>query len=241
MTRTAPATEICRARLFKDLGIAQDVRLGVGVDRLDYTKGIAQKFLAIERLLENTPDLRGKFVFLQIAEPSRDSLRAYQEARRQALCMRDRVNGRFSRDGVEPIRLLEAHHDADAVYGCYCAADLCYVGSLRDGMNLVAKEFVSARSDGRGVLVLSRRAGAAQQLRDALLVEPDDAGAVAGALGRALTMTAREQAARMRRLRAVVRSSSAQWWADKMLADARFVASRAPAASAIPVDVKIPA
>jgi trehalose 6-phosphate synthase len=115
---------------------------------------------------------------------------------------------------------LEAHHEQDAVYRVYRAADLCYVGSLRDGMNLVAKEFVSARNDERGVLVLSALTGAARQLEAALLVDPYDVAGVARALHRALGMPEREQAKRMRMLRSVVRMSSAQWWAERLLHDA---------------------
>jgi trehalose 6-phosphate synthase len=217
--RTIPPPHECRDRLRRQLGLPPHVRLGVGVDRLDYTKGIPQKFLAIERLLEQHPELHGSFQFIQIAEPSRSSLPAYQKARRLVLETCDRVNNRFRTNGFEPIRLLEAHHDANAVFRYYRAADVCYVGSLRDGMNLVAKEFVSARNDERGVLVLSALAGAAQQLRSALLVDPYEIDSAAQALHRALCMSEDEQAVRMRRLRSVVRASSARWWGNELLQD----------------------
>lgn len=217
--RTTPPSTVCRERACKDLDVPPGTSLGVGVDRLDYTKGIPQKFFAIERLLESCPDLQGRFTFLQIAEPSRDGLSAYQEARRRVLEVRDHVNRRFGSRGVLPIRLLEAHHEADAVYRFYRAADLCYVGSLRDGMNLVAKEFVSARSDGRGVLLLSRRAGAARQLAAALQIDPLDIDAAARALHQALTMSDQEQSARMRMLRSVVRASSTESWSQRLLKD----------------------
>jgi trehalose 6-phosphate synthase len=220
-----------------------DVRLGVGVDRLDYTKGIPEKLLAIERLLEQHPELRGKFQFVQIAEPSRSSLPAYQEARQAVLDACDRVNGRFGGREGQPVRLLEAHHEPDAVYRFYRAADLCYVGSLRDGMNLVAKEFVSARNDERGVLVLSELTGAAQQLRAALLVDPHDTAGAAVALHRALTMSEREQATRMRLLRSIVQTSSAQWWAEQLLCDAYGTSGGTPpmAADGVPSTTQIPA
>jgi trehalose 6-phosphate synthase len=239
---TLPASA-CRERLRRELGLPSDVRLGVGVDRLDYTKGIAQKFLAIERLLERHPELRGSFQFVQIAEPSRSSLSAYQEARQAVLDTCDQVNSRFEVGGVKPVRLLEAHHEPDAVYRVYRAADLCYVGSLRDGMNLVAKEFVSARSDERGVLVLSALTGAARQLKDALLVDPHDTAAAARALYRALSMSQREQATRMRLLRSVVRKFSAQWWAEQLLNDADRERVRTPAIAAdyLPSAAQIPA
>jgi trehalose 6-phosphate synthase len=141
------------------------------------------------------------------------------------------------------VRLLEAHHEPDAVYRFYRAADLCYVGSLRDGMNLVAKEFVSARNDERGVLVLSELTGAAQQLRAALLVDPHDTAAAAAALHRALTMSECEQATRMRLLRSIVRTSSAQWWAEQLLRDGYGTPGRTPpmAADGVPSATPIPA
>ena len=238
VVRATPSAALSRERICRDLALPSDVGLGVGVDRLDYTKGIPQKFLAVERLLEQRPELRGKFVFVQIAEPSRDSLPAYQEARRQVLEARDRVNERFASDGIPPIRLLEAHHDADAVDTLYRAADLCYVGSLRDGMNLVAKEFVNARDDERGVLVLSRRAGAARQLRAALLIDPYDITAAADALQDALTMPQSEQARRMRLLRFVVRTCSAQWWAEQLLHDATRESRRPMLPARVPAIVE---
>ena len=220
LVRTTPPASVCRQRLCHELGVRSDVRLGVGVDRLDYTKGIPQKLLAVERLLEQHPELCGTFQFVQIAEPSRSFLPAYQEARQLVLDARDRINSRFGSRGVQPVRLLDAHHEPDAVYRFYRAADLCYVGSLRDGMNLVAKEFVSARNDERGVLVLSQLTGAARQLRAALLIDPYDSAGAAAALYRALTMSEREQGMRMQLLRSIVRSSSAQWWTEQLLSDA---------------------
>jgi trehalose 6-phosphate synthase len=225
VVRTTPPVSACRQHVRDELRLPADVQLGVGVDRLDYTKGIPQKFLAVERCLEQHPELRGKFQFVQIAEPSRGSLPAYQEARRSVVDTCDRVNRRFRDFGIEPIRLLEVHHESDAVYRFYRAADVCYVGSLRDGMNLVAKEFVNARHDERGVLILSELTGAARQLQDALLVNPHDSAAAADALHTALCMPATEQAARMQSLRAVVRSTCARWWAEQLLQEPRTSAN----------------
>jgi trehalose-6-phosphate synthase len=230
--RAAAPVVDCRQRVSRELALPSGVRVGVGIDRLDYTKGIPQKFLAIERLLESHPELRGRFTFLQVAEPSRGSLPAYQAIRREVLETRDRVNQRFGSEHVQPIRLLDAHHDAEAVYRLYRAADVCYVGSLRDGMNLVAKEFVSARNDERGVLVLSATAGAARQLHAALLVDPYDIAGAGHALHRALCMSDLEQATRMQTMRSVVRRFSAQWWAGRLLQDAQRETSRtSPTAS----------
>jgi trehalose 6-phosphate synthase len=200
-----------------------DIHLGVGIDRMDYTKGINEKFLAIERMLETQPELRGKFAFVQIAEPSRDCLSAYRGAREQAFATCQRINRRFGTTAVAPIRFLEKHHEPCEVYRYYRAADFCYVGSLHDGMNLVAKEFVAARDDEQGVLVLSEFAGAAGQLRAAVLVNPSRIDRSAAALTAALRMPAVEQSKRMRILRANVLAFDASWWAQRMVHDASRV------------------
>ena len=215
----SPSVEACRAAIRKELGLAPDVRLGVGVDRLDYTKGIVEKLMAVERLLERHPEHIGRFVFVQIAEPSRPCLPAYRALRSALWATADRINARFGGGGAGPIRLLEAHHDPAEVYRFLRAADLCYVGSLHDGMNLVAKEFVAARDDERGVLILSRFAGAALELPEALLVNPLDVDQSASALADALTMNDEQQADRMRGLRAVVAEFNSYRWAAEMLAD----------------------
>jgi trehalose 6-phosphate synthase len=222
--RAAPPPAVCRDTVVRDLGLPPDVRLGVGVDRLDYTKGIKEKFLAVERLLEHEAALRGRFVFVQVAEPSRDCLPAYRAARAEIVAASERINARFQSNGCKPIVLLESHHEPAEVYRLYRAADFCYVGSLHDGMNLVAKEFVCARSDRHGVLVLSRFAGAAQQLRDAVMVDPYAIERSAGALAEALAMPVREQARRMRQLRANVAAFDSRWWAEQLLRDAGQVA-----------------
>jgi trehalose 6-phosphate synthase len=215
-----PPAAACREAICRDLGLPDDVRLGVGVDRMDYTKGINEKFLAIERLLEMQPELIGRFAFAQIAEPSRDCLSAYRVARDQIAATAARVNARFGSPAGRPIHVIERHHEPAEVYRYYRAADFCYVGSLHDGMNLVAKEFVAARRDERGVLLLSEYAGAAQQLRAALIVNPRRIDASAAAIATALRMPAVEQAKRMRVLRANVRSFDASWWAGQLLHEA---------------------
>lgn len=217
----APSIKACRDWTYRTLGVPADVKLGVGVDRMDYTKGINEKFLAIEQLLETQPRLIGKFVFAQIAEPSRDSLVAYRAARDEAFATCQRINKRFTHAGIAPIRLLEQHHEPADVYRYYRAADFVYVGSLHDGMNLVAKEFVAARDDEQGVLILSQEAGAARQLRAALLVNPLRIEQSAAAIDYALRMSSIEQAKRMRVLRADVKKFDATWWATQILNDAR--------------------
>jgi trehalose 6-phosphate synthase len=212
--------ETCRTMVRRRLGIPADIQLGVGIDRLDYTKGITEKFLAIERLLESHPEMRGRFVFAQIAEPSRECLTAYRHIRSQIVTTADRINVRFGTDGYRPIVLLETHHEAADVSHFLRAADVCYVGSLHDGMNLVAKEFVRARDDAHGVLILSEFAGAARELTTALIVNPYAVDACAQTLWQALTMCDGEQAFRMRAMRSVVAGSNTYRWAGEMLADA---------------------
>jgi trehalose 6-phosphate synthase len=220
----APPPAVCRDGVLADLGLSPGVRIGVGVDRLDYTKGINEKFLAVERLLERETSLRGRLVFVQVAEPSRDCLPAYRAARAQIVATSERINARFGSAACKPIVLLESHHEPAEVYRLYRAADFCYVGSLHDGMNLVAKEFVCARGDRRGVLVLSQFAGAAQQLRDAVIVDPYAIDRSAEAIAKALAMPPREQARRMRRLRANVSAFDSRWWAEQLLRDAGQIA-----------------
>jgi trehalose 6-phosphate synthase len=239
--QSAPSAAACREQVCRQLELPAGVRLGVGVDRMDYTKGIHEKFLAIERLLEAQPDLVGRFAFVQVAEPSRDGLAAYRAARTRVVETCARVNARFRTEAGPPIRLLEAHHEPDEVYRLYRAADFCYVGSLHDGMNLVAKEFVSARNDERGVLILSQFAGAARQLRAAVLVNPLRVEQSAQALTAAVRMPLIEQAKRMRILRENVRWFDASWWARQLVDDAarhcgvsgRFEGSAQPWSSAV--------
>jgi trehalose 6-phosphate synthase len=186
----------------------------------DYTKGIDEQFLAVERLLEVHPEFRERFVFVQVAEPSRDGLAAYQAYRARLVKTLDRVNLRFGSERYRPLVLLEAHHEPAAVYQLLRAADVCWVGSLHDGMNLVAKEFVAARDDNSGVLVLSQFTGAARELIDAVLVNPYAIDACAQALAQALNMTREEQARRMGAMRAVVAEFNAYRWVVEILTDA---------------------
>jgi trehalose 6-phosphate synthase len=208
----------CRADVRRQLRVPDDVVLGVGVDRLDYTKGIEEKFLAIERLLEIRPDLRHRCVFAQIAQPSRESVPAYRHTRERVVATAERINQRFS-GGPPPIVLLPTAHDRWSVSRYLRAADFCYVGSLHDGMNLVSKEFVAARDDDQGVLVLSAFAGASHELRDAIIVNPYDREQVARSLALAIDMPTLQQRCRMRRLRRVVAAADARMWATKILAD----------------------
>jgi trehalose 6-phosphate synthase len=218
------------------LGLQPDVKLGVGVDRLDYTKGILERFMAIERLLELEPRWIGKFAFLQIAAPSRSSIDEYQNLEARVRALAGRINERFGRPGYIPIILKIEHHDAAQVYELYRASELCYVSSLHDGMNLVAKEYVAARDDEQGVLMLSQFTGAARELSESLIVNPYDIDECAAAMHVALTMSPDEQRMRMRSMRNLVQEFNVFRWAGRMLIDAarmrhrRRVMSRARAA-----------
>ncbi|HEX4924737.1 MAG TPA: trehalose-6-phosphate synthase, partial [Bdellovibrionales bacterium] len=202
-----------RAKLLEELGLPKDIMVGVGIDRLDYTKGIIERFLSIERLLEKYPQYVGKFVFIQIGAPSRTQIKRYQDFNSEVQEVTNRINWRFGQNGYEPIHLRLNHHDAAEVFRYYRASKLCYVSSLHDGMNLVAKEFIAARSDEQGVLVLSSFTGAAKELTDALIINPYDIEENADALHAALKMSPEEQRLRMQRLRQVVSTNNVYNWA----------------------------
>jgi trehalose-6-phosphate synthase len=216
----------CRAEIRKALALPPDHLLGIGVDRLDYTKGIIERFQAVEKMLELYPDMVGKFTFVQIAAPSRSSLEEYQnfEARVRSLVLR--INQRFSIGSYVPIVLKIEHHEQEQLHFYYRAADVCMVTSLHDGMNLVAKEFVAARDDERGVLVLSQFTGAARELHEALIINPYHIEQGAEALHRALTMPEVEQRERMRSMRSRVKNFNVYRWAGHMLLDAARLRQR---------------
>ena len=211
--------------------MSDDTVIGLGVDRLDYTKGLEEKLLAVERLLECRPDLRQRFVFVQIAQPSRDALPAYRQTQERLFATAERINQRFS-GGAPPVVLLPSYYDQAAITRYMRAADFCYVGSLHDGMNLVSKEFVAARDDERGVLVLSAYAGASHELRDALIVNPYDREQSARSLAAAIDMPVLQQRFRMRKLRRAVASFDARAWATRLLEDV----AREPQTAIMPMD-----
>jgi trehalose 6-phosphate synthase len=219
-TTCSPDVAICRESIRRQLRLHADVRLGVGVDGLDLTKGLEEKLLAIERLLECYPEFRSTFVFTQLLAPSPEPIPGSCELRVRLRALRDRINGRFGDNHHTPVILIEEDHAPSHVNMFLRAADVCYVGSLHDGMNLVAKEFVAARDDEAGVLVLSTFAGSARELTDALMVNPYDTDAAAVVLAQALGMQADEQRDRMRRLRSVVAEFSAWRWGAQILSDA---------------------
>jgi trehalose 6-phosphate synthase len=214
-----PAPE-CRASVFAELGLRPDALLGVGVDRLDYTKGIEERLLAVGRALERFPALRGRFTFVQLAAPSRTVIPHYQALGENVARIAEQVNARFGANGYRPVILKRAHHEPPTVFRYYRAADVCYVSSLHDGMNLVAKEFIAARDDEQGVLVLSHFTGAARELTEALAVNPYDLEEASAALATALSMPPEEQRDRMRSMRALIAEFNVYRWAGRMLVDA---------------------
>jgi trehalose 6-phosphate synthase len=217
---TVPPVPECRAGVFEELKLPPDALLGVGVDRLDYTKGVQERLLAVERLLERFPELRGRFSFAQLAAPSRVEIDQYRELNVAVEQVAARINERFGTSQYRPIILLRTHHEPPTVFRYYRAADVCYVSSLHDGMNLVAKEFVAARDDERGVLVLSQFTGAARELTEALIVNPYDLDEASGALAAALRMPPEEQTDRMHAMRALLSEFNVYRWAGRMLVDA---------------------
>jgi len=220
------AVPTCRADIRSFTGLPAEHMVGIGVDRLDYTKGIVERFHAIERLLELKPEWIGRFTFVQIAAPTRSGIDEYQHHEAQVRAMAARINGRFERQGPPPIILKIEHHEPREVYEYFRAADLCFVSSLHDGMNLVAKEFVAARDDERGVLILSQFTGAARELPEALIVNPYDADQCAAALHMALIMPEAEQRDRMRLMRGLVAEFNVFRWAGRMLLDAAAMRRR---------------
>jgi len=224
-TMEKPA-DICRAEIRAANNLPADQLLGIGVDRLDYTKGIVERFRSIERLFELQPEWIGRFTFIQIGAPTRSSIPEYQLHEANVRATAERINERFGTENAPAIILKLEHHGQRAVYEHYRASELCFVSSLHDGMNLVAKEFIAARNDDQGVLLLSEFTGAARELPEALIVNPYDADQCAAALHMALTMSPTEQRDRMRLMRGLVAEFNVYRWAGRMLLDAATMRRR---------------
>src|SRR5271167_4059326 len=207
-----------RGALFGELGVEASL-LGVGVDRVDYTKGIIERFRGVERFLELYPNYQRRFTFVQIGAPSRTDIPRYQQFLDEVTAEADRINARFQAGRWKPIVLLKRHHSHEEIERYFRAASVCLVTSLHDGMNLVAKEFVAARDDNRGALILSTFAGASRELGDALLVNPYDVDQVANAIFQALEFNEEEQVARMTRMRKTVYEHNVYRWAANLLTD----------------------
>lgn len=214
----------CTTEILRKHHFTTNHKIGIGVDRLDYTKGILEKFLAIERFLDLYPNWIGKFTFIQIASPTRSKIESYHEFDSKVRALSEKINTKFTDKGVPPpICLLAAHHTHHQVYEYFKASHFCYVSSLHDGMNLVAKEYVACREDEQGVLILSQFTGASRELTEALIVNPYDIELCAKAIHEALTMPAEEQKQRMSNMRMHVEEYNIFRWAGRMLLDAALI------------------
>jgi trehalose-6-phosphate synthase len=216
-----------RSSLLRGLGV-EATFLGIGVDRVDYTKGILERFLAVERFLEKCSNYQGKFTFVQVGAPSRTHIKRYHDLLAEVEAEAERINWRFQTSKWKPIVFLKRQHSHAEIAPYYRAADLCLVTSLHDGMNLVAKEFVATRHDERGVLVLSQFTGAARELRDALLINPYDIDEVADAIRHALEMAPEEKQLRMHRMRKIIKEHNVYRWAGNLITELCEVRLDAP-------------
>jgi trehalose 6-phosphate synthase len=215
-TTESPAIE--RVRLLRQLGIEATI-LGIGVDRVDYTKGIPERFRGIERLLELHPEYAEKLTFVQIGAPSRTHIKRYQDLMAEVEQEAERINRRFGTGAWSPIIFLKREHNHEEIQPYYRAAEFCLVTSLHDGMNLVAKEYIAARQDEGGSLILSRFTGASHELPDALIVNPYDTDELAQTIHTALAMPVDERRARMTSMRAVVKEHNVYRWAGNLIGE----------------------
>jgi trehalose-6-phosphate synthase/HAMP domain-containing protein len=211
-----PATS--RQELLASLDITAEF-IGVGVERLDYTKGLPERFRALGRFFERFPEYRERLVFVQLAAPSRSTIPRYQALEAEVDAAVQEVNGAYQTKRWKPILYLKRHHEHRDIWPFYRHADFCMVTSLHDGMNLVAKEFISVRDDDDGALILSQFTGASAELRDAILVNPYDVDGMADAIRSAVAMAPDERRARMARMRQAVREHNIYRWAGLLLSE----------------------
>ena len=202
--------------MLKQYGLQADY-LGIGVDRIDYTKGLIEKFLAIERFLEKYPFYQGQFTFVQIGAPSRSLLKTYADTISAVEQEANRINWKFKTRNWQPILFLKKHHSHEEILPFYKSANLCMVSSLHDGMNLVSKEFIASRNQNDGVLILSQFAGASQELLGAMIVNPYDIEQAADAIKNALEMPKELQVHKMKQMRRVIMSHNVYSWAAAIL------------------------
>jgi trehalose 6-phosphate synthase len=219
-TMNVPNATACRAQLAATLGIDPAQKIILGVERLDYIKGIPERLRAFGAFLEKNPEWRGKSCFVQVASPSRSVIAAYAEIDHEVEAIAAEINLKFAAGGWQPIHIFKKDFNQTDVYRFYRAADVCIVSSLHDGMNLVAKEFCAAREDERGVLVLSQFAGSSRELIDALIVNPYDEEGLSQSLLRALTMKSDEQATRLKSMREHIKAHNVFAWAADILGNA---------------------
>jgi trehalose 6-phosphate synthase/phosphatase len=219
-----PETE-AKAQEIRDHYQAKTIALGV--DRLDYTKGILERLEAIELMLEKHPELQGNFTFIQISAPSRTKVHAYQQMREGIEQMVGRITGRFGGKGGAPVDYRYHGYPQEELVAFYRAADLALVTPLRDGMNLVAKEYAASRVDEDGALVISKFAGAYGELRGAIVVNPYDIEGMAESIYQAVMLDREEKRRRMQRLRKVVSRNDIYWWLERFLREVASVKSNA--------------
>jgi trehalose-6-phosphate synthase len=210
------ATHQKPSELLKQYGIHAEY-MGIGVDRIDYTKGLSEKFLAIERFLEKNPSYQGKFTFVQIGAPSRSLLKTYSDTITAIENEAARINWKFKSKNWQPILFLKRHHSHEEISPFYTSANFCMVTSLHDGMNLVAKEFIAARNQNDGVLILSRFAGASQELHAATIINPYDIEQTADAIKTALEMPKEQQQQKMKQMRRMITGHNVYSWASNIL------------------------
>jgi len=191
--------------------------MGIGVDRIDYTKGIIERFLAVERFLDKYPSYKGEFTFVQIGAPSRTFIKAYSDIVNEVENEANRINAKFKAKDWRPILLLKTHHSHEEILPFYKSSNLCMVTSLHDGMNLVAKEYVASRTSVDGALILSRFAGASQELQEAIIINPYDIEQTADAIKFGLEMPHEEQHRRMKQMRQVITDNNIYTWASNLI------------------------
>ncbi|MBI1745468.1 MAG: trehalose-6-phosphate synthase [Acidobacteria bacterium] len=223
--------------LFQNLGITAKF-IGVGVERMDYTKGVLERFRAIERFLEKYHQYQGQFTFIQLGEPSRTHIKRYQDFLVEVAAMADQINQRFKTKDWKPIVFLEKHHSHLEILPFYQRADFCMVTSLHDGMNLVAKEFVASREDETGVLILSPFTGASRELKDALIVNPYDIEQMADIMGMALEMEPEEKMIRMKRMRETVKEHNIYRWAGNLMEELTRIRLEIPTDASVNIHAK---
>ena len=220
LEKMASCTEIsARAAELRAEHRLNGVKVGVGIDRMDYIKGIPERLAAIDRFFEKYPEYRGHFVFLQLGPGSRTEIQKYKEYNTTIENLVAEINRKHGTPGWQPVILHRTHLPPEEVTAYYLLADLCLVSSLHDGMNLVAKEYVAARGGGEGILVLSHFTGAARELEQAVLVNPYATDELADALKAALEMPPEEKAKRMERMRETVRENNIYRWAGKIITE----------------------
>ncbi|MGA7920703.1 MAG: trehalose-6-phosphate synthase [Candidatus Acidiferrales bacterium] len=225
--------ELTRIGILETTG-PETIFLGLGVDRVDYTKGLLERFRGVERFLDKYPQYIHKFTFVQFGAPSRTNIKRYLDFFNEVGAEVERINARFGNEKWKPIIFYNRHHTHQEIDPYNRAADLCMVTSLHDGMNLVAKEYVASRDDEDGVLILSQFTGAARELRDAILVNPYDIEQLAEAIRRALEMSPEERHSRMQRMRTTVKEHNVYRWAADLILELAEVRIEAPKSTEAP-------